>query len=179
MEWVFDGGRPSLDLVNTLRDRYADGVELLTSPAALAEWLELAGLTAGRARVTEDQLRTARWLREAVNRLLTASPERKDVELVNEAVEAPVPAARLQLSGGELLRAVPAPRDPVAAALAVIAADAVDLVTGPVDVRVCAADDCGLRFADASPRRTRQWCSMARCGNRAKARAHYARSRGE
>ncbi|WP_211299708.1 CGNR zinc finger domain-containing protein, partial [Amycolatopsis lexingtonensis] len=28
------------------------------------------------------------------------------------------------------------------------------------------------------PRRNRQWCSMSRCGNRAKARAHYARVSG-
>ncbi|MEV6896937.1 CGNR zinc finger domain-containing protein [Amycolatopsis sp. NPDC051372] len=179
MEWVFDGGRPSLDLVNTLRNRYqAEGFEQLTSPEALAEWLSLAGLTEGRVPVTEEDLETAKWLREAVNRLVTTPPAQEDVELVNKAVEEPLPNARLRLSGGELHKAAPIPGNPVAAAFALIAADVIELVTSPVDVRVCAADDCGLRFADASPRRTRQWCSMSRCGNRAKARAHYARTRG-
>ncbi|MFF4592490.1 CGNR zinc finger domain-containing protein [Amycolatopsis sp. NPDC001319] len=176
MEWVFDGGRPCLDLVNTLRDRYQpEGVELLTSPEALAEWLSLAGLTKGPVPVTQEDLETAKWLREAVNRLATTPPAPPDVELVNKAVEEPLPNARLRLSDGELRKAAPTPRNPVAAAFALIATDVIELVTSPVDVRICAADDCGLRFADASPRRTRQWCSMSRCGNRAKARAHYAR----
>ncbi|MEV4596288.1 CGNR zinc finger domain-containing protein [Amycolatopsis sp. NPDC049253] len=179
MEWVFDGGRPCLDLVNTLRNRHqAEGFELLTTPEALAEWLSLAGLAEGQAPVTAEDLETAKWLREAVNRLVTTPPKQQDVELVNKAVEEPLPNARLRLSGGELHKAAPAPRNPVAAAFALIATDVIELVTSPVDVRVCAAEDCGLRFADASPRRTRQWCSMSRCGNRAKARAHYARTRG-
>ncbi|MEU4674395.1 CGNR zinc finger domain-containing protein [Amycolatopsis sp. NPDC023774] len=179
MEWVFDGGRPCLDLVNTLRNRHqAEGFELLTSTEALAEWLSLAGLVPGQVSVTEEDLETAKWLREAVNRLVTTAPKRRDVELVNRAVEEPLPNARLRLSGGELRKAAPSPRNPVAAAFALIATDVIELVTSPVDVRVCAAEDCGLRFADASPRRTRQWCSMSRCGNRAKARAHYARTRG-
>ncbi|WIX80225.1 CGNR zinc finger domain-containing protein [Amycolatopsis carbonis] len=179
MEWVFDGGRPCLDLVNTLRDRYqAEGTELLTSPEALTEWLSLAGLIEGRVRATEEDLETAKWLREAVNRLVTTQPARQDVELVNKIVEEPLPHARLRLAGGELHKAARTPRNPVAAAFALIAIDVIELVTSPVDVRVCAAEDCGLRFADASPRRTRQWCSMSRCGNRAKARAHYARTRG-
>ncbi|WP_326567881.1 CGNR zinc finger domain-containing protein [Amycolatopsis rhabdoformis] len=179
MEWAFDGGRPCLDLVNTLRNRYApEGVEMLTSPEKLAEWLSLAGLTDGQVPVTEEDLENAKWLREAVNRLVTTQPARPDVDLVNKTADEPLPNAHLHLAGGELRRTAPTPRNPVAAALARIATDVVELVTSPVDVRVCAAEDCGLRFADASPRRTRQWCSMSRCGNRAKARAHYARTRG-
>ena len=40
------------------------------------------------------------------------------------------------------------------------------------------AAGCVLRFYDASRGGRRQWCSMAACGNRAKARRHYARARG-
>lgn len=42
-------------------------------------------------------------------------------------------------------------------------------------VRECAADDCHLIFLDTSRPQSRRWCSMSRCGGRAKARAHYAR----
>ncbi|GAA4541894.1 CGNR zinc finger domain-containing protein [Amycolatopsis samaneae] len=183
-EWVFDGGRPCLDLVNTRRSRHLGGVELLTGPDALAAWLELAGLTLGPAAVTGGQVIAARALREAVDRVLLAvageaMPPPADVQLVNEAAAAapPLPPRlRIDRSGG-VCRETPPPPDPVAAAFAVLALDAIELATGGADVRVCAADDCGLRFCDASPRRTRQWCSMARCGNRAKARAHYARTR--
>jgi predicted RNA-binding Zn ribbon-like protein len=177
MEWVFDGGRPCLDLVNTLRSRYAEGVEHLTGPDALAEWLTLAGFTTGPVRVTGGNVLAAKALREAVDRVLLAEvPARMDVDLVNNAAAAaPAPPPRLAVVDGVLRREVPPPKDPVAAAFAVLAADAIDLATSDASVRVCAADDCGLRFSDASPRRNRQWCSMSRCGNRAKARAHYAR----
>ena len=37
--------------------------------------------------------------------------------------------------------------------------------------------DCGWLFLDASKNETRRWCSMQACGNRAKARRHYARGR--
>jgi predicted RNA-binding Zn ribbon-like protein len=179
MEWVFDGGRPCLDLVNTVRSRHDGGVELLTGPDALAEWLSLAGFTAGPVPVTAGNVLAAKALREAIDRVLLAGdlPTRMDIDLVNNAAAAaPAPPPRLALDDGRLRREVPAPKDPVAVAFAALAADAIDLATGEASVRVCAADDCGLRFCDASPRRNRQWCSMARCGNRAKARAHYART---
>ncbi len=176
MDWVFDAGRPCLHLVNTLRSRHLpEGIELLTGPDALAEWLELAGF--GRLPVTAAQLAAAKDLREAVNRLLTAKPLVADVRLVNDALAAAPEPDRLLLKDGVLQREAPTPADPVATAFAVLAADAVDLATDAEDIRICSADDCGLRFVDTSPRRTRQWCSMSRCGNRAKARAHYERTK--
>ncbi|MDT8909974.1 ABATE domain-containing protein [Amycolatopsis sp. PS_44_ISF1] len=173
MDWTFDGGRRCLDLVNTLRSRHlAEGVELLTSPEALAEWLRLAGFAVDV--VTSEDLATAIRLREAVDRLLTQPPDEADAAIVNQLAASP-PPARLVVDGGVLLREVSVPPDGVASALGAIAADAVDLAPSEAPVRICSAEDCGLRFCDTSPRRTRQWCSMARCGNRAKARAHYAR----
>jgi predicted RNA-binding Zn ribbon-like protein len=140
VQWVFDGGRPCLDLVNTLRSRHLGGHEMLIDPAALAEWLVVA--------------------------------ER----LVNKvAAEAPVPQLRIDDDGPR--RVLRSSAGPVGTALAELAVDAIDVVTAGSRVRICASDDCGLRFLDASPRHNRQWCSMSRCGNRAKARAHYARQK--
>jgi predicted RNA-binding Zn ribbon-like protein len=42
-------------------------------------------------------------------------------------------------------------------------------------VRACPGHDCGWLFLD--PRGRRRWCTMAVCGNRAKARRHAARTR--
>ncbi len=67
--------------------------------------------------------------------------------------------------------------DPTApAALATLARDAVDLFGGPLAsrIRVCAAADCGLLLVDTSRPGRRRWCSMQRCGNRAKIREHRA-----
>jgi predicted RNA-binding Zn ribbon-like protein len=44
-------------------------------------------------------------------------------------------------------------------------------------VRVCDADTCAWLFVDRSRNRSRRWCSMDSCGNRAKARRHYSRKR--
>jgi predicted RNA-binding Zn ribbon-like protein len=44
-------------------------------------------------------------------------------------------------------------------------------------LRECSADDCHWLFLDTTRNRSRQWCSMTSCGNRAKARRHYARGR--
>lgn len=47
-----------------------------------------------------------------------------------------------------------------------------DLLTSPERERLkqCAADDCGWLFVDGSRNRSRRWCDMSDCGNRAKAR---------
>jgi len=57
---------------------------------------------------------------------------------------------------------------------------AAELLTAPEYERVrhCAADDCGWLFIDASPNRSRRWCDMADCGNRAKARRFRRRQGG-
>lgn len=53
------------------------------------------------------------------------------------------------------------------------------LVSNNLDrVRECEDDrGCGYLFIDNSRNRSRRWCSMDSCGNRAKARRHYARRR--
>jgi hypothetical protein len=45
-------------------------------------------------------------------------------------------------------------------------------------VRECAGERCDWLFLDASRNRSRRWCDMAACGNRAKAQRNYARRRG-
>jgi predicted RNA-binding Zn ribbon-like protein len=43
------------------------------------------------------------------------------------------------------------------------------------DVKACEGPACTLLFADHTRGRTRRWCSMALCGNRAKQAAHRHR----
>src|SRR5262245_21161240 len=42
-------------------------------------------------------------------------------------------------------------------------------------MKACRADDCRWAFYDRSRNRSRAWCSMSECGNRAKARSYRAR----
>ena len=44
-------------------------------------------------------------------------------------------------------------------------------------VKICEDPTCSLWFNDVSKNHTRRWCSMAVCGNRAKAAAHRAKNR--
>ncbi len=44
-------------------------------------------------------------------------------------------------------------------------------------LKLCDADDCGWLFVDGSRNRSRRWCDMSDCGNRAKARRYRERQR--
>ena len=59
--------------------------------------------------------------------------------------------------------------------LAAFAADAIDLLAGPLrgEVRACGAPGCVLLYVRDHPRR--RWCSNA-CGNRARQARHYRRT---
>jgi predicted RNA-binding Zn ribbon-like protein len=57
---------------------------------------------------------------------------------------------------------------------------AVDLMTSESIKRVgqcCDEKGCGWLFWDSSRNRSRRWCDMSDCGNRAKARRFYAKSK--
>jgi predicted RNA-binding Zn ribbon-like protein len=174
-DWVWDGGRLSLDLLNTVRDRAGTPRETLPTPADLAAWLAEAGLPPD-APVDEAALDETRRLRTAID-VLAFGPgpaSEEPVAVINELAARAPGGPRLVLTERGLTAVPPPPS--VAGALARVALDAIDLLTGEESLRVCAADDCGVRFADRSPARNRQWCSMRRCGNRTKARRHYART---
>jgi predicted RNA-binding Zn ribbon-like protein len=216
--WVWYGGRPSLDFVNTRRNREAgrrdagagdrtagDGeAEYLREPADLAAWLTEAGLitppaaggrspvvrdtvvrdtvvrdTVVRDTVDEDTLAGALALREAINTAVTATvaavsvPDRA-VRCVNEWIAAEPQRPALRLAAGVPVLSVPRAGRTPRGALALIAADAAELLgTGLRDrLRICPGPGCRGRFLDDSPAGRRRWCSMAVCGNRSKAAAH-------
>jgi predicted RNA-binding Zn ribbon-like protein len=57
---------------------------------------------------------------------------------------------------------------------------AVDLLVSKNDlerVKQCEGDPCGWLFFDTSRNRSRRWCSMADCGNRAKARRFHQKEK--
>jgi predicted RNA-binding Zn ribbon-like protein len=63
--------------------------------------------------------------------------------------------------------------------LAPVAESAADLLCygNPLYLKKCENPECVLHFYDATKNHTRRWCSMAACGNRAKAAAFYERKR--
>jgi len=182
-EFGADAGRVCLDLMSTLSGRdSAVPVERLSDAGSVGAWLLAVGLARRRVAVSDDDVRRARDLRAAVSDVVHAAmadrtPSPAPVRAVNRAAEVPVPPARLVVRGPRLRRADAGLG--VAEALALVARDAIDLVTGPQvhRLRECAAPDCSGIFVDASRGRRRRWCSTARCGNRTRVATHRARRR--
>ena len=80
------------------------------------------------------------------------------------------------ISSGTLQWQLHAPDDSLLAARAVIAWSELEQ-TRPGRLRSCGNPDCRLFLVDRSHGNRAQWCSMAVCGNRMKARRHYDRKR--
>jgi predicted RNA-binding Zn ribbon-like protein len=184
--WYWLGGRPALDFVNTLRERWNRRVETLVTGDDLAKWLVRAELLEEPARVGRALLHDARELRESIDLGVEAviaggRPPRAALAVVDGWLER-TGTGRLRLLPGPEGRPVLAERltaDPVQRALGAIALDAARMLgtAESARVRVCASDTCSARFYDRSPAGRRRWCSMAACGNEAKARRHRARRR--
>ena len=69
--------------------------------------------------------------------------------------------------------------DELDAMLAPVIESAAELLTSVEHARIgeCESTTCGRLFLDRSRNRSRRWCDMTVCGNRAKARRHYRRSK--
>ena len=200
MEYVFDlsGGRLCLDFANTLDGRASEPRERLNTYADLVSWGRQAGTVSPSAarRLLEGAsrhprraaavLEQARELREAIYRIWVAEahqeqPPVEDVELLNSVLAGALGHQRLVRErdryalgwdDGEALDSVLWP----------VAKSAAELLTSEEAklVRQCeafATSDCAWLFIDETRNRSRRWCSMASCGNRAKARRHYHRAR--
>jgi predicted RNA-binding Zn ribbon-like protein len=185
--WYWLGGRPAIDLVNTLRERWRRRVETLVSPADLGLWLVEAGLLSEPPRMTRALLVEARELREAIDLCVQAAlardaAPRAAVAQIDGWLGHAAVRPRLTIGdGGAPELGERKPGDAARAALAEIALDAARMLgTDEAQrIRVCASETCSARFYDRSPAGRRRWCSMATCGNEAKARRHRARAKSD
>jgi predicted RNA-binding Zn ribbon-like protein len=159
-------------------------VDLLGTPAQANHWLAERGLApvdAGMRELCATQLRS---LREQIRSLFASRAEGRPalpaaLRSVNDAMTR-VPTAPLLRWDDKTgpYRATPHPTTAIVDhALAALAADAADLLTGP-DAGILAV--CGSAPCDRFLMRThgrRHWCST-RCGDRARAARAYARRSG-
>ncbi|HET7550442.1 MAG TPA: ABATE domain-containing protein [Gemmatimonadaceae bacterium] len=185
MRFMFGAGRLCLDFTRTVRERRGATTEGLALPADLARWAQEAHLPVRLAgkRLTKADVESARQLREAVYSVVRArvagkTPDADAIELLNaHAAHAP-PVPHLLQDGTALEWAA---ANPLRAVLALIARDAVELVTSPLigRVRECADPRCTSLFLDTSRPGKRRWCSAMPCANRQKVRAYRARRGAE
>jgi predicted RNA-binding Zn ribbon-like protein len=169
----FRSGRPCLDFAHTAATAYWVEPELVHDRSSLEHWLAyILGLDEVRARAGE--VAAADRLRAALLPLARARIEHRElpaahVRTLNTFAAAGPPVPQMTAAGTLAPVVVTA-----TAGLSAIARDAIDLFTGPLGhrIRACAAPDCALMFVDASRPGSRRWCSMQRCGNLSKLRAH-------
>ena len=181
--WV--GNHPGLDLVNTEAvDARGDRLELVTDVAELVDWATAAELIdadlAEPCRAAgERRAHVSCWTGSvgcAAPCVASSNPP---------TMQAPMPSMRLWLrsrcgSGtGPATASTTAPLDAaepldrLRLAIATAALEATRLDRSRV--RRCGNERCVLLYFDTTKNRSRRWCDMAVCGNRAKASAHYRR----
>jgi predicted RNA-binding Zn ribbon-like protein len=156
-----------------------NGVDELSSPAALRTVLGELGVLEEAARLGEGDLRTAIETREALRALALAN---SGVPLPDEArstLERAASAAHLTLSLDERgrPRLVPAARGldgALGAILAVVHESAAD--GSWARLKACPRDVCRWVFYDRSRNGSGKWCAMSVCGNRVNTKAYRRRS---
>jgi predicted RNA-binding Zn ribbon-like protein len=194
------GDHPALDFLNSIATPVRDPVELLTGGPAYLAWLERAGLidAADRAAITarfgpaelDAAAAQAVGLREWLRPVVAAWAAGDGPGVANTVLPAP---ARDHLNGilaadhrfpqiapGGDGRPVVVERrswqTPDQLLVPPAEAAARLLTTGDHElVRPCQGPACTLWFYDRTRSHRRRWCSMATCGNRAKARNHRQR----
>ncbi|MFE0643859.1 CGNR zinc finger domain-containing protein [Streptomyces sp. NPDC058877] len=168
-------GEPvSLDLLNTRWNVEGVRQDLLTDTDGLAVWLAANGLE-GRFTADATTLRHTLAARDALASLVDRPGDPAATARVDAVLDHGRIRATLTTEGpGEEAEFT----DPTWGPAWTAARDYLDLLrTAPDRIRACAHEACILHFFDTSRNGTRRWCSMAACGNRAKASRHYARTK--
>ena len=180
-EFDMSGGALCFDFVNTLEDRpYPEPNERLRRYADLVAWGRQAGvLTKGQVVILADvedrdpdaaaaALGGFIKLRESLFRIFAA------------VAQALSPCCLVPKDGGFVIDW----RDDSESldrTIWPVVRSAADLLTSDQLDRVCLCNGptCQWMFLDESRNRSRRWCDMKTCGNQAKARAHYQRSKAQ
>jgi predicted RNA-binding Zn ribbon-like protein len=184
-----------LNFANTVGDHKSENPnERIRTYPELVAWSQHVGIltdhtarqllreASRRPEQARQVLERAIALREAIYRIFSAvseqvAPRAADIAILNDALSSAMARARLvrieqgfawnwaREEGGLDQMLWPITRS----AADLLTSDELDLV------RECANNTCGWLFVDTSKNHSRRWCSMSDCGNRAKARRHYAR----
>lgn len=193
------GGALCLDFANTVGSRPdpARRSDRLADYEDLVAWSRLAGILTRREaerlrraaaadpKLARAALARARRLRETIYRVFTAvasgrAPSEADLVRLQAVWNRAMAQSRLVWAGDQAVwRASPTATAAFDGPAWAAARAAVELLTSPrlSRVRTCAAPGCGWLFVDLSRNRSRRWCDMRVCGNRAKVRRFYARRR--
>jgi predicted RNA-binding Zn ribbon-like protein len=157
-----------IDFLNTMD--VEEGTDELADQAAFRGWLRTHGLPERADLDAARRLRTL--LRSAVGDRTAAGGPDTGESAGSRDVPAGIPVTVTLGPDGRPTLSAADPLGRIAAAAVRLADD------GRWDrLKICTADDCRWAFYDRSKNRSRHWCSMGVCGNRAKSRSFRERQR--
>lgn len=189
------GGRLGLGLVNTVLWRRSSApVERLTSYGDLVRNVARAGWVpepdllhrAGERhpRKAAAALAEVIEMREMLFGLFSAvaagdAPARADLRSLNRALAESLAHLQLTISDDGAFEPRWQPHDSLSLPLWQVATSAGAILASDDRERLkqCPGEQCGWVFIDVSSNRSRRWCDSKLCGNRARVRAHYERTR--
>ena len=189
------GGRLCLDFANTVSWRGSgEPVERLGSYADLVAWgRQTGGVTEPEARrllreggrrpaAAARALSEAIRVREAIYRIFSnivdgRSPAPADLATLNADLSDALSRLQVVGKGGEFAWQWRSEGEALRSILWPVVRSAAELLASRDlgYLRKCAAENCRWIFLDTTRNRSRRWCDMRVCGNRAKVRRHYQR----
>jgi predicted RNA-binding Zn ribbon-like protein len=166
------------DFVNTLDLEL--GTDRLATPRGLHGWLVERELIEASDLIDQDDHSRAVEMRESLRALARANcdraiPRRVSVVLDQIAMHADV-RLHFRADGTQTLAPLGTGTVTTQVLGRILAIVGLAFFEGTWRrLKVCPAEDCQYAFYDHSKNRSGQWCQMAECGNRAKARTFRAR----
>ena len=193
---IFVGDALGLDFLNSIATPVDTPIDWIDDGDGLLNWLEQAQLAPadaikriraealpGELDKVADQARSLReWFRGFVRK-------HKGRPLTAKSLAGLEPLNRLLERDGSFKRIVPGPKGQPLQLQTIRRWRTPEALLSPIgealaqlvctedfsNVKACEGPACTLLFADHTRGRTRRWCSMALCGNRAKQAAHRHR----
>jgi len=197
-EYLTKTGWLCLDFANTVDWHTSKSpVESLNKYADLIKWSVNRGIISGDAkdvllRKSEEKpieaqavLEKAREIRENIYQILSDTAHGHPIKITdlkgfNKALASMLSHSRLAPYERGLRWDWDSHSDKLDSIIWPVVKSAVDLMTSEAIKRVGQCVDekgCGWLFWDSSRNRSRRWCDMSDCGNRAKVRRFYAKSK--
>lgn len=165
--------------VNTLN--VEEGTDSIASPEGLKMWLLESDLVPRGIQVSEEDVRSATRLREALRDAALANngsqPDPGAVKVMQEIAREAELGVGFAMQDGAASTVVRPHAKGVNGGLGqLLSIVAESMRQGTWErLKACESDECRWAFYDYARNRSGRWCDMAVCGNRMKARAYRAR----
>ena len=176
---------PGLEILNSCGAPYGTHMDWLETGEELLCWMRAAGFlteeqTAQLSGLPAVDLKIAAALARTIRETYRSKGVGDDlVLLLNQNIAAGELRCRLEMEEGAPVLKEDLRTETAEDLLAILSYHMARLISeADADrLKTCDGPGCDFRFLDTSRNNRRRWCSMAICGNRAKAAAHRARQK--